>query len=392
MKTVDEKRLQDEGRARPLARQGAGRRQSRFARRLLAEWKRLALPLDGERVVLGLSGGADSTALLLALDELLQAGRLDLKIIPAHLDHGLRVEAGAEDASWALALASELGFEAAAGCAQVKERAAQTGDNLEQAARRARYEFLSGVMAERGARLLLVAHTLDDQAETVLLRLMRGSGAEGLSGIEPLRALDQKGGKDTLLARPLLGWARRAETEEYCRERGVEFRVDQMNLDESFARVRVRRQLLPLMASFNGRVVEALARTARLLGEDASALALEAGKLLEAASVSDEDGMSDKSRVGEDGPDDEKSAGVGTSFVPELRVDVLKRAHVALRRRALRLWLERGRGDLRRLELAHLLAVERLFEGERGGRLVELPGGLAVRLNRGRLRLELKRG
>jgi tRNA(Ile)-lysidine synthase len=342
--------------------------------------------------VLGLSGGADSTALLLALDELLQAGRLDLKIIPAHLDHGLRVEAGAEDASWALALASELGFEAAAGCAQVKERAAQTGDNLEQAARRARYEFLSGVMAERGARLLLVAHTLDDQAETVLLRLMRGSGAEGLSGIEPLRALDQKGGKDTLLARPLLGWARRAETEEYCRERGVEFRVDQMNLDESFARVRVRRQLLPLMASFNGRVVEALARTARLLGEDASALALEAGKLLEAASVSDEDGMSDKSRVGEDGPDDEKSAGVGTSFVPELRVDVLKRAHVALRRRALRLWLERGRGDLRRLELAHLLAVERLFEGERGGRLVELPGGLAVRLNRGRLRLELKRG
>src|SRR5207302_519582 len=111
---------------------------------------------------------------------------------------------------------------------------------------------------------VLTGHTLDDQAETVLMRLLRGSGAEGLGGIEAQRALVE--GDEVLLARPLVGWARRVQTVEYCRERHVEFRVDEMNVDERFARVRVRQELLPLMESFNPRVVEALARTAELPG------------------------------------------------------------------------------------------------------------------------------
>jgi tRNA(Ile)-lysidine synthase len=336
----------------------------------MKEWKRLGLPAGDERVVVAVSGGADSTALLLALDELLKTVRLGLQLRVAHLDHGLRGEAGEEDARWVLALAKELGVEVEVGRVDVKESAAWAGDNLEQAARRARYEFLAEVAERRGARLVLTGHTLDDQAETVLLRLLRGSGAEGLGGIEAVRALVAKG--EIQLARPLVGWARRVETQEYCLERGVEFRVDAMNEDERFSRVRVRRQLMPLLESFNPRVVEALSRTAELLREDAAALNAVAEELLRLACEEEKNALS------------EESASISMS----LSVDVLGRAPVAVRRRALRLWLARGRGDLRRLELVHLAGVEKLLKGERGGRVAELPGNCFVERRRRRIFLK----
>jgi tRNA(Ile)-lysidine synthase len=345
-------------------------RLSAFAAALLKEWRRLALPVANERVVVAVSGGADSTALLLALDELLKTGRLGLRLAVAHLDHGLRGEAGAEDARWVEVLANELGFEIEIGRVDVKGRAAGAGDNLEQAARIARYEFLAGVAKERGACVVLTGHTLDDQAETVLLRLLRGSGAEGLGGIEAVRALVGQG--DVQLARPLVGWARRAQTEEYCRERGVGFRIDVMNEDERFARVRVRRQLMPLLESFNPRVVEALSRTAELLREDASVLNAAAEELLSLASEEEKNALSEK----------------GASVPMSLSVDILGRASLAVRRRALRLWLSRGRGDLRRLELVHLAGIEKLLAGERGGRVAELPGNYFVERRRGRLLLK----
>jgi tRNA(Ile)-lysidine synthase len=366
-----------EGGAGDSARRGL----TRFARRLLREWRRLELPASGEELVVAVSGGADSTALLLALKELSEAGLLDQGLTVAHLDHCLRASA-AEDAAWVGALARDLGLRLVSGRVDVGRLAAESADNLEQAARRARYEFLSGVAARVGAQLVLTAHTLDDQAETVLLRLMRGSGTEGLGGMEALRPLPGR----VALARPLLGWARRAETEGYCRERGVQFRPDEMNADERFARVRVRKVLLPLMASFNGRIVEALARTGFLLREDARALSEEARRLLETASIRPE-GEGDAN-----GPSEKPTAEGESLTLPELRADVLRRAPGALRRRALRQWLERGRGDLRRLELVHLLAVESLLEGERGGRRIELPGGTVVERRRGRLRLVDERG
>jgi tRNA(Ile)-lysidine synthase len=288
----------------------------------------------------------------------------------AHLDHGLRGEAGEEDARWVEALANELGIKVELGRVDVNESAA--GDNLEQAARRARYQFLAWVAEGCGAEVVLTGHTLDDQAETVLLRLLRGSGAEGLGGIEPVRALVAKG--EIQLARPLVAWARRAETEKYCRERGVKYRLDAMNEDERFSRVRVRRQLVPLLESFNPRVVEALSRTAELLREDGSALNAAAQELLSLASEEEKNALSEK----------------GASIPVSLSVDVLGRAAVAVRRRALRLWLAGGRGDLRRLELVHLAGIEKLLEGERGGRVAELPGDCFVERRRGRILL--KRG
>jgi tRNA(Ile)-lysidine synthase len=339
----------------------------RFARRLLREWRLRGWPLRGERVLVAVSGGADSTALLLALEELRRASLLGVELTAAHLDHGLRGEGGAGDARWVERLAREHGFECVVGQASVSERARAARDNLEQAARRARYEFLYGAARACGARAVLAAHTLDDQAETVMLRLLRGSGAEGLAGMAPERTLEAGG--EVYLRRPLLTWARRADTEGYCRERGVEFRADEMNDDERFARVRVRRKLLPLLESFNPRAAEALARTASLLREDAAALDGLAAALLEEARAEVET----------------KSDGGEASTYEAVRVEVLARATPALRRRALRLWLARVRGDLRRLSRAHLLGVERLLEGERGGRVAELPGGSRVERRRGLL-------
>ena len=358
------------------------RRLSRFAQALLAEWKRLALPVEGARVVVAVSGGADSVSLLLGLDELLKAERLELSPVVAHLDHGLRA-ASREDARWVAERARSLGYEVEIGRASVGELAEQSRDNLEQAARVARYEFLARVANGHEACAVLTAHTLDDQAETVLLRLMRGSGAEGLGGIEPVRLLEAKG--SVLLARPLVNWARRAGTEEYCRARGVEWRSDEMNRDERFARVRVRHSLIPMMQSFNARVVETLARTAQLLREDAAALDISAAKLLEEARVDGSEGEL------WDGPEGARLDGSSRASAPALRVDVLAGAPSAVRRRALRRWLAERRGSLRRLEMVHLLAVERLLTGSRGGRVSELPGGASVSRRKGQLVFHAKK-
>jgi tRNA(Ile)-lysidine synthase len=202
-------------------------------------------------------------------------------------------------------------------------------------------------------------------------------------------------GGEVLLRRPLLEWARRADTESFCRGRGVEFRADEMNEDERFARVRVRRRLLPLLETFNPRAAEALARAAELLREDSAALDALAAALLEEARAegttknagemaehkAEESGAEDRQAEDTQAEDTQAPAEVAWP----LRVVVLAAALPALRRRALRLWLARGRGDLRRLSQTHLLGVERLLAGERGGRVAELPGGAGVERRRGLL-------
>lgn len=335
---------------------------SKFAHQLFSEWERLRLPKKNGVVILGVSGGADSTALLLALTELQHSRRQSLKLVAAHVDHALR-KGSREDARWVSQLAEILKCKSITGRIDVNKLARDSGDNLEQAARKARYDFLLRAAKKLKATIVLTAHTMDDQAETFLLRLMRGSGAEGLSGIEPVRPLEMD--SKVTLVRPLVSWARRADTEAYCRLRGVEFRSDPMNEDERFSRVKARKQLLPLMQSFNSRIVETLDRTARVLREDTLVLSAAADDLLSEALWE----------------------GKGSKF---LDVRVLAEAPPALRRRALRKWIMQGRGDLRRIEQVHLAAIERLLTGTQGGRVVELPDGVKILRKRGGLELILK--
>ena len=343
-------------------------RLTQFARMLLVEWRKLKLPVSGETVVVAVSGGADSTALLLAIAELKSQYKLHVNVCVAHLDHRLR-KSSAKDAKWVSELAAELGFRAVIGRSKVAEQARTSGENLEQAARKARYAFLERTAKQVSANYVLTAHTMDDQAETVLLRLMRGSGGNGLGGMEAVRPLAKNSA--VKLVRPML-WARRLETEDYCRLRKTEFLSDEMNDDQTFARVRVRKQLLPLMQSFNNRVVEALSRTAAQLREDGALLFDNSGALLRQAVVSTQQNET------------------AAPALPALDVKVLANAPPALRRRALREWLSEARGNARRLEMVHLLAVEKLLEGNAGGRVVELPQGGRVRRRRNRLEFEFE--
>jgi tRNA(Ile)-lysidine synthase len=326
---------------------------SKFSRQLLREWRRLELPVkENATTLIGVSGGADSVALVLALDQLIKAGKLRLRLIIAHVDHRLRKTSG-DDAKWVKQLAGYLGYPVAIERVDLRSRK----DNLEQAARRARYEMFTKWAQKRHAALVLTAHTVDDQAETILFNLLRGSGAEGLAGIEAVRRLNKD--RETLLVRPLLSWARRADTEELCRAQEIVFRRDEMNEDETFTRVRIRRQLLPLMETFNPQVVAAISRTGKLLRDDNEALNRAAGRLLELS-------RNDSARH-------------------TVRTDLLANAPSALRRRALRLWLEKCRGHLRRLEFAHIVAIEDLVLANRGARTIELPGGAKVSRQRGLL-------
>lgn len=338
----------------------SGRRVSAFARSLWLEWQCLNQPEENARVVLAVSGGADSSALLLAFDELLRARRLALEIIVAHLDHGLRGAESLRDARWVARLAEISNFKFEIG----KVDGLHRSGNLEQAAREARYRFLEKVAVSARAEIIVTAHTQDDQAETMLLSLLRGSGAEGLTGMEAVRRLEASERAVPLyLSRPLLSWARRADTVAYCRERKVRFRVDRMNVDENFARVRARRKLIPLLETFNSRAVEALTRTAALLRDDNDVLRAQAMGLLEAARS----------------PNDPNT----------VRASLLRDAPSALRRRALRQWIGQAKGDLKRLTLAHLLAVEKLMGGEQGGRVAELPGKLEIERRKDYLHLRV---
>jgi len=145
-----------------------------------------------------------------------------------------------------------------------------------------------------------------------------------------------------VLTRPLLSWATRADTESYGREHAIDFRVDETNADETRTRVRVRRQLLPLLKTFNPKFVERLAHTIEILREDNLALDAAALRLLDLSS-------------------DQRQSGRNRRPT-SLRADLLRFAPPALRRRALRLWLARVRGDLRRLDSAHIFAIEKLLD------------------------------
>jgi tRNA(Ile)-lysidine synthase len=338
---------------------------NQFPRLLLIEWRKLRLPTADETIVVGVSGGADSTALLLALHELKSAGKLSVNICVAHLDHKLRKTSG-QDARWVADLAAKLGYDSVTGRAKVAELARANHDNLEQAARQARYAFLQRTAKRKFAKYVLTAHTMDDQAETVLLRLMRGSAGAGLGGMDAIRPLGAS--TSIKLVRPLL-WARRRDTENYCRLRKTAFLVDEMNSDLGLSRVRVRQQLVPLMQSFNNRIVEALSRTAAQLREDRAVLASGSDQLLQRASLDPQENE-------------------GETEVPALNVKLLANQPPALRRRALREWVAKARGGTRRLEMVHLLAVEKLLEGSAGGRTVELPGGGRVRRSKNRLEFE----
>lgn len=214
---------------------------------------------EGSTVIVALSGGADSLALAAATA--FEAPKRGVRMTSVTVDHGLQ-DASAEVAAHAAGVAAGLGLEALVVRAEVDGEGGP-----EAAARAARYRVLQETAADLGARAVLLGHTLDDQAETVLLGLARGSGAASLQGMSPAR--EDEGGVRWL--RPLLG-VRRATTRAFCAASDLDPWDDPHNLDDRFSRVRVRERVLPVMeAELGPGIAEALARTAEQLREDAEA-------------------------------------------------------------------------------------------------------------------------
>jgi len=229
----------------------------RLSERVLGAIRRDALVRPGGRVVVALSGGSDSVALLRLLRELHDEGELEVAAV-AHLNHGLR-EAASRDEEFCRTLAEKLGVPFRSDLVDVRGRAEREGRSLEDAGRWARYALFDRVAGESGADAIATGHTRDDQAETFLLRLIRGAGPRGLAGIHP------RAGK---VIRPLLDIGR-DELRQYLMELGQAFVEDETNRDVSIPRNRVRHELLPFLRDrFSPAITDVLAREASIARHD----------------------------------------------------------------------------------------------------------------------------
>ncbi|MBI2820170.1 MAG: tRNA lysidine(34) synthetase TilS [Acidobacteria bacterium] len=216
----------------------------------------------GEAVAAGCSGGADSTALVLLLKEL--SDSLGCVLSVAHLNHCLRGSESDADEQFVRSLAERLGVPCFVERADVGKISRQSKTNPEAKARELRLRFFESLMESGQADSVALAHTADDQAETVLQRLLRGAGTRGLTGIHPV--MKSPSGKLKII-RPLIR-ARRAALREWLTKRGEGWREDLSNQDRRRTRNRIRHEVLPLLEEFNPRIVEALAHTAAIAREE----------------------------------------------------------------------------------------------------------------------------
>src|SRR6266446_9835805 len=211
----------------------------------------------GERVGVAVSGGADSVALLLLLAELRKQLGIVLSVV--HFNHKLRGKDSDRDEKFVAKLAEKYGLAFHAGRADIAAKAKSNKANLEDTARRARYEFFARLVEDGRVDKVAVAHTADDQAETVLAHILRGTGLAGLGGIHPVAGP---------VIRPLLG-VRRSELRRFLRSQKQTWREDATNRDTKRMRARIRKKLLPLLEKqFQPAIVEHLATLAALARED----------------------------------------------------------------------------------------------------------------------------
>ena len=311
----------------------------------------------GSLLVVALSGGPDSMALLHSLLSLRDSAGLRLHV--AHLNHNFRDEAE-EDARFASAVANQLGLPVTVEKADPLAYQRKTGlSSFESAAREVRYGFLARVAERNGAVALATGHTADDLAETVLMHIIRGSGIHGLRGMEEVSTWrSREGDRKAVLLRPLLD-VMKSETAAYCRQRGIAFREDPGNRLMRFTRNRVRHELLPTLESYNPRIKDALVRLAHSSALNVDYLEGEVAHIWPTVAEQRDHSIA-------------LDSGILASLHPLLRRMMLRKAYQQLM------------GDTRRLEEVHLKAMEDFATGP-PGRGMDLPRGLHLCTGYGRL-------
>jgi tRNA(Ile)-lysidine synthase len=299
-----------------------------------------AMLQPGDRVVVGVSGGADSMALLYVLWELRRDLRLSLFV--AHLDHGLRPEGPAEK-SFVHKASRRLGVPFISQKGAVRAKQEQQRLTLEEAAREVRYSFLLETAQIHQATKIALGHTADDQAESIIMRLLRGSGTRGLGGIPPVR--------DKMFIRPLLeSW--REEVESFLREKKVAFLTDPSNRFPHFLRNRVRHELLPILQEYNPRLPQMLVQMAAIFRAEEEFW---------------------QTLVEEKFPLTVRSQ---NKISITLDIPSLIAQPLPLRLRSLRYATEKTLGNLRGVGLVHILAMNQLLQSPEPNQSLQLPQGL----------------
>ncbi len=313
----------------------------------------------GDRVIVAVSGGADSVCLLHLLLVLRDAYALALHV--AHLHHGLRGSEADRDEAFVRREAERLGLSCTVERLTPADYAPLKKLSRQAAARDLRYAFLGRVAERVGATRIALGHTADDQVETILLHLLQGSGPEGWGGIPPVRGP---------YIRPLIETPR-ALIEEYLPAAGISWLEDSSNRDLRYLRNYLRREVLPLLRRLNPRLADTVGRGARLLREESSHLEAEAEAAFDRALL-------------------ETRRPEGEALPDRLVLSIAAVASLdpSLQRRILRRVIATCRGSARGLRAAHLEAArERVLAGSTGNRIA-LPGGWTLRNAYGRLIME----
>lgn len=296
----------------------------------------------GDRIVAAVSGGPDSVCLLHVLHRL--SGEMGHELVVAHFNHGWRPGEDERETELVRSLAGSLGlpFETA----RAPFDTMKCPLSREEAAREARYRFLEDVREKFLAGKIAVGHHLHDQAETFLMRLLRGSGSTGLSSIPPVR--------EGVIIRPFIE-IKRPEIEAYCKEQGLTFAIDSSNLRTGNERNRIRLELMPLLLGYQPKIVEILGETASVMKEESEYLgSLAAEWLRREAKTRPESGI-------------------------EISLPHFLALHAALRKRVVRTILLGLKGDIRRIGRVHIQAVDSLAFSERSQGSLDLPDRLSVR-------------
>ncbi|GBG57255.1 tRNA(Ile)-lysidine synthase [Sporomusaceae bacterium FL31] len=299
----------------------------------------------GDKLLLACSGGPDSLVLVHSLYAL--CSKYNISLAVAHVDHMFRGQDSAEDAEFVAAFCSQLGLPCYQTAINVPEYIVISGRSPQDAARELRYQFLQQTANRLGITKIATGHHRDDQAETVLMNLLRGTGSTGIRGIRPAH--------DNII-RPLLGVSRQ-EIDQYCLEQGLTPRQDSSNLKTDYLRNRVRLKLLPdLQQHYNHTIKDALCRTAELIGSEHDFICQNVRELWPQI-VLDEQDVIRISRAG------------------------LSNLHIAQQREILRQAIEKKQGHTRGITFKHVEKfIEMALTGQVGS-ILELPGNLQVRVD-----------
>ena len=301
----------------------------------------------GDVVIAGVSGGSDSMALLFVLWDLREFYP-DTDVVVSHVNHGLRGAESDQDFEFVREAARQLGFSFE--CVRVDTEAFRKkhGLSLEDAARELRYGFFKDILAKRSAQKIATAHTLNDQAETVIMRFIRGSGSQGLAGIRPSAGN---------IIRPLIN-VTKLEAREYLQSKGVSWREDSTNSSDEFLRNRVRNELVPLLESYNPAVEQVLSRVAAVCAAEADFISAEGERRFAKLARAVAGGV-----LG----DTEKLL----REPPAIRFSVMRKSILAVK------------GDLNSVSAKHLFSIDEVVRSGESSVEVNLPDGVVFHAGHG---------